>query len=56
MDNPIFKYQKYVRNRIDEVEKLMKIYPNNKMLPILRRFLFNDLLYTQMKYFDRGYR
>lgn len=54
MNNPIFAYQKYARRQIEHTEKLIKIYPKNTLLPVIREWWLRDLLYTQLKYFNRN--
>jgi hypothetical protein len=47
------EYQRYMRNEIARVERFIVLYPSNKFLPVLRTYLLNELLKTQLKYFDR---
>lgn len=48
------QYQRHMRNEINIIEELIKVYPNNKYLPVSRKFMLNELLYHQIQTFDRS--
>jgi len=48
------QYQRYMRNEINLIEKLIELHPNNKYLLKCRKFMLNELLYHQIQTFDRS--